>query len=84
MSHNAFVPLQPNAATGGLFHCGSLGYVEQAADQELSVRAVLAHLGPHTQSQQDVVTQENGAEGELKCYILYNWALLTSTLELNT
>lgn len=59
VSHNAFVPIQPDAATGGLLHCGSLSYVEQAADQELSVGAVLAHLGPHTQSQQDVVTQEN-------------------------
>lgn len=48
MSHDALVPLQPDAATGGLLQCGSLSYVEQAADQELPVGAVLAHLGQHT------------------------------------
>lgn len=47
MSHNALVPLQPDAATGGFFQRGSLGHVKQPADQELSVGAVLTHLG-HT------------------------------------
>lgn len=44
MSHDALVPLKPDAATGGLLQCGTLGYIEEAADQELPVAAVLAHL----------------------------------------
>ena len=44
MSHDALVPLEPDAATGGLLQCGTLGYIEEAAHQELPVAAVLAHL----------------------------------------
>ena len=63
MSHDALVPLEPDAATGGLLQCGTLGYIEEAAHQELPVAAVLAHLWPphthtHTDTQQDVVTQQ--------------------------
>lgn len=37
MSHNAFVPLQADAATRRFLHGGSLSYVEQAANQELLI-----------------------------------------------
>lgn len=63
MSHNAFIPLQTDAATGGLLHCGSLGDVEQAADQELPVGAVLAHLGPHG---------KRLTKGTMKHYVQYD------------
>lgn len=50
MSHNALVPLQPDAAAGGLLQRGPLCHIEQTADQELPVGAVLAHLGPETET----------------------------------
>lgn len=48
VSHNALIPLQSDAAAGWFFQRGPLGHVKQAADQELCVRAVFAHLKPQT------------------------------------
>lgn len=49
VSHDAFVPLQPDAAAGRLLQRGSFSNIKQAADQELPVGAVLAHLASQAQ-----------------------------------
>lgn len=49
VSHDAFVPLQPDAVAGRLLQRGPFGNVKEAADQELPVGAVLAHLGSQAQ-----------------------------------